>query len=199
MTRYKSSRKSHASDVLSTKEAAVVCKVALSTIVYWFDKGLIRGYRTPGGHRRIFRSDLEKFMNEHAMPLGHRLPDGQVRVLLAARDPGLLRSYGALLDSMEDRVQWVKAKTEFEAGRKISAFHPDVLIIDLRLPGADAASLCEDLRTDPETQTLEIVALGDPAEAPGIEALAARGLCELLSRTPDQNRLSAAIFRGQAA
>ena len=197
MPRYKSSRKSHASDVLSTKEAAVVCKVALSTIVYWFDKGLIRGYRTPGGHRRIFRSDLEKFMTDHEMPLGHRLPDGQVRVLLAARDPALLRSYGSVLDSLGERVSWLKAKTGFEAGRKISAFHPDVLILDLRLPGADATALCEDLRTDPETQGLEILALGEPGDAPGVQGLAAMGLCELLPRPVDADRISAALFRGR--
>ena len=176
----------------------MVCKVALSTIVYWFDKGLIRGYRTPGGHRRIFRSDLEKFMNDHAMPLGHRLPDGQTRVLLSAKDSAVLRSLGGLLDSLEERVQWEKAKTGFETGRRIASFHPDVLILDLRLPGADAVSLCEDLRTDPETQTIEIVALGAPEDAPGIEALSSRGLCSLLPRNSDHGRLTAAILKGRS-
>lgn len=195
MPRYKSSKKSHAGDVLSTKEAAVICKVALSTIVYWFDKGLIRGYRTPGGHRRIFRSDLEKFMKDHRMPLGHRLVDGQVRVLVAAADPSILRSCSSALEHWNGRVELAEARSGFEAGRLLGAFKPDVLCLELQLPGVDAASVCAGLREDPETKDVEILALGSAGDAPGIDALAAVGACELVPLPCDADQLRSLLSR----
>lgn len=195
MSTYKSSKKSHASDVLSTKEAAVICKVALSTIVYWFDKGLIRGYRTPGGHRRIFRADLDKFMKDHQMPLGRRLPDGQIRVLVATQDQGLVEECSTSLGELDARADWTQARTGYDLGRMIGAFRPDVLWLDLRLPGVDAPTMCADLRADPETQHMEILVVGDPGEAPGIDALASEGACELMSRASDGNRLLSVVNR----
>ena len=48
-------------DVFSTHSAAKFCRVTPMTIIRWIDEGRIKAYKTPGGHRRIMRADLEDF------------------------------------------------------------------------------------------------------------------------------------------
>jgi excisionase family DNA binding protein len=195
--RSRASKKGHAGDVLSTKEAAIICKVALSTIVYWFDKGLIRGYRTPGGHRRIFRSDLEKFMKEHRMPIGHRLSDGHLRVLVVGRDGDLLSACRSSLGSENGTIEWAEARTGFDAGRLVVSFRPDLLVLDLQMKDLDGVSICEGLQADPTTQDIEIVGVGAEDDAPGIERCVKQGTVRLLDPS-DTGDLRALVNPGSA-
>jgi excisionase family DNA binding protein len=51
-------------DWISLKEAADIMGVHPSTIRLWSDKGILPVYRTPGGHRRYRRADVELWV-EH--------------------------------------------------------------------------------------------------------------------------------------
>ncbi|MFH2005120.1 MAG: response regulator [bacterium] len=162
MPRNRSGANGQSGDVLSTKEAAGICKVALSTIVYWFDKGLIRGYRTPGGHRRIFRGDLEKFMKEHAIPMGHQLDDDKLRVLLVGGDPVLADTFDKTLKSLNGRVEWTRAAEGFEAGRLVATYKPNLLLLDPQGAGVDGERICRQLKSDPETASIQVVVIAGP-------------------------------------
>ena len=63
------------SDWLTLGQAAHYLGVAQSTIRKWSDIGRVRAFKTPGGHRRYRRADLDEFLDG----LRHR------RVALAAR------------------------------------------------------------------------------------------------------------------
>ena len=47
---------------LSTGQAAKICSVTPDTILKWIRAGRLRATRTPGGHNRIDRADLEQLM-----------------------------------------------------------------------------------------------------------------------------------------
>ena len=51
--------------VLSSTEAARILKVNTSSVKRWADEGKLRCSRTPGGHRRFERADLEHFLQKH--------------------------------------------------------------------------------------------------------------------------------------
>src|SRR6185369_1482836 len=57
---------SHASagDILTTFQAARLCGVSHKSIERWIDAGFLRGFRTPGGHRRVHRADLLEFIQK---------------------------------------------------------------------------------------------------------------------------------------
>lgn len=59
---------------LSTGEAARLCSVERDTVLKWIKRGRIPAVRTPGGHYRIARQDLERL--RAASPARHR-PAGQ--------------------------------------------------------------------------------------------------------------------------
>lgn len=55
--------------VFTTGEVADMLHVHQTTIIDWIDKKQLNSYRTPGGHRRIQREFLLKFLEEHSMPM----------------------------------------------------------------------------------------------------------------------------------
>lgn len=195
MPRNRSGNNGQAGDVLSTKEAANICKVALSTIVYWFDKGLIRGYRTPGGHRRIFRVDLEKFMKDHAIPLGDRLDD-QLRVLVVGSDPKVLDLFDKTLKGMNGHVDYASAGGTFQAGRLVASFKPNLMVVDSDFPGLDGAALCRQLKDDPDTREIDVVLISDTGDQSDARALRDAGASEVLTKpiTPEQLQLVVSSF-----
>ncbi len=195
MPRNRTGSNGQAGDVLSTKEAANICKVALSTIVYWFDKGLIKGYRTPGGHRRIFRMDLEKFMKDHAIPLGNRLDD-PLRVLVVGKDPGVLDVFDETLKGMNGHVDWTAAAGTFQAGRLVATFKPNLMLVDSDVPDLDGETLCRQLKSDPDTQDIDVVLISNTAGRADARALRAAGASEVLTKpvTSEQLQLVVSSF-----
>ena len=51
---------------LTTTQAAQLAAVAPSTVKRWADQGILPFFRTAGGHRRIARIALERFLREQS-------------------------------------------------------------------------------------------------------------------------------------
>lgn len=49
-------------DYLSVTEAALELGISEATVRRWVDQGHLVAWRTPGGHRKINRRDLERFL-----------------------------------------------------------------------------------------------------------------------------------------
>jgi len=168
-------------DVLSTGEVSTICKVALSTIGHWFDSGLIRGYKTPGGHRRIFRADLYRFLQEHNIPIHDRLDD-PARVLVVAREPQTLARVEEAFGAMDGAVTWTQAAGSFQAGLLLETMEPDIIVIDAGIPALDGAELCKLLKVDPQTWEIDVVILADQVTREAVKKLRADGAAEVLGK-----------------
>ena len=55
--------------LLGTHQAARLLSVDAGTVIRWADAGRFPAFRTPGGHRRILRTDLMRFAMVHGWPL----------------------------------------------------------------------------------------------------------------------------------
>lgn len=47
---------------LTPSDVAELFNVSVQTVGLWADSGKLRSFRTPGGHRRFRRGDVEKFI-----------------------------------------------------------------------------------------------------------------------------------------
>lgn len=58
-------------DVLTTTQAAKICRTNPRTVAKWIDAGHLGGYRLPDGRRerRIPREELARFLVRNGMPL----------------------------------------------------------------------------------------------------------------------------------
>ncbi len=71
--------------VFTTGEVANLLHIHQTTIIDWAKKGLVKSYRTPGGHRRIVRAELLAFLHTHKMPI----PDEMEHHIKPAEAPKL--------------------------------------------------------------------------------------------------------------
>ena len=62
--------------VYTTFETAKLCHVSPLSIINWVNAGRLPAFRTPGGHRRIRREDLVRFMRDNGIPLPEELREG---------------------------------------------------------------------------------------------------------------------------
>ena len=146
--------------VVSTKDAARICKVALSTVVYWFDKGLLKGYKTPGGHRRIFLKDLHEFMRTHGIPIAGTLPGEKFRVLVVDDQPEVVAFFQKTLESMGEDVEVAVANNGFQAGRLLATFRPNLVFLDLVMPTLDGFEVCKLIQEEAHIyDNVEVIAI----------------------------------------
>ena len=90
---------SHASDgdILTTFQAARLCGVSHKSIERWIDAGYLRGFRTPGGHRRVHPDGELAAVNKSVV---HGLPSSSDRL-------AVFRRTGPTSRAMSNRVNIV--------------------------------------------------------------------------------------------
>jgi len=164
---------SHASDgdILTTFQAARLCGVSHKSIERWIDAGFLRGFRTPGGHRRVHRADLLEFIQKrrtterHGDAVAAQTSDAP-RVLVVDDDATIrelflefFRTAGA------GKYQVEVASSGYEAGLQVERFNPHVVLLDLMMEDLDGFEVCRNLRNDPTHATTIVVAVTGSEEA----------------------------------
>lgn len=82
-----------------------------------------------------------------------------IRVLLAD-DQALIRGgFAALIDSADDLAVAGEAIDGADAVRQTRALRPDVVLMDVRMPGVDGLSACEQITTDPALAAVKVLVL----------------------------------------
>lgn len=117
--------------------------VSLRTVQVWVDGGLLEGWRTIGGHRRITKASVEQLMKGRNLNRPF-VPDGTVEnrrdmatMLVVEDEADLLELYRATIASWELPINLITASDGFEGLIGIGEHTPDLLVTDLSMPGMD--------------------------------------------------------------
>jgi excisionase family DNA binding protein len=146
-------------DTLTPKQAAELCGVDRTTMRRWLIEDAIPHTVTPGGWRRIAPADLAGFMRAHGIPVPPWLEPGPGRVLLVDDEPAVTRSVRRMLLHRAPGLQ-VKAVHEgFGAGVMALSFEPNVIVLDIVMPGMDGIEVCRWVMTEPRLSGVAVVIL----------------------------------------
>lgn len=147
--------------VFTTFETAKLCQVSPLSIINWVNAGRLPAFRTPGGHRRIRREDLIRFMRDSGIPLPEELREGsgRPRVLVVDDDETIRDTIAEYLTGRTKPYEVMTARDGFEAGRLVATFRPNVVLLDLRMPGMDGFQVCRAIKGDPETSSVTVIAM----------------------------------------
>lgn len=149
----------------STSEVAAYCHVTPDTIRKWAEAGRIQVFKTPGGHRRIRREDLLKFLNDNNIPVHGDLEIGGTRILVVEQEASVVTVIRRFLERARIAFHVEVAMDAFEAGRKIVSFRPDVVFIDVRLPGIDVFDVIRRIKHGEDTSATRVIALAGSSDA----------------------------------
>jgi two-component system, OmpR family, response regulator VicR len=142
---------------LTTGEIARYCAVSHLTVTNWIRAGKLFASRTPGGHNRIRREDLLRFLIEHDFPVPRELAKEGKQILIVDDERALVEIMAQTL--REDGYQVSIAFDGYEVGLQMATLRPDLLLLDLIMPGLDGFSICQRVKANPEGRPTKIIAM----------------------------------------
>jgi excisionase family DNA binding protein len=147
-------------EILTVSQASKYCKVSSKTIINWIDQGYIKAYKTVGGHRRIKKEDLDKFLIDKGMPLPEEPKvEEKKKILVVDDDKIIVETIVQALEEDEYGYEMISASDGFEAGIQVSHFKPDLLILDIMMPDINGYEVCQKIKSSPETKDTKIIVL----------------------------------------
>ncbi len=146
----------------TTIEVASLLGLAVRSVQLMVDRGELDAWKTPGGHRRISRASVERWLAERRG--GIKAPDaGRVRRaqrVLLIEDSVHFQNLVRLLASQKfPQVELHVADEGFVGLAMAGQLQPDVLIVDILLPGIDGATLITSLRSHPQFRQSRLIVI----------------------------------------
>lgn len=158
--------------------------MAVRSVQLMVDRGELQAWKTPGGHRRILRSSLDAWLAGRggaapapAAPATTAAASGnRPLTLLLIEDSVHFQNLISLVVKRELPEAELHVASDGIAGLAMAGrLEPDVLLIDILLPGIDGAALITSLRSHPQfarSRLIVITALDEAQRAPYAFALA---------------------------
>lgn len=172
---------------LTPNEAAGLLMVAPATLRVWADKGLLKAQTTAGGHRRFLREEVERFRRKRDHD-SENPADASQRILIVDDENALIRYLTALLSELPG-VSISAASDGFTAGHLVHAFRPDVVLLDLMMDGLDGFQVCRQIKSDPATRQIRVIAMTGYPTPENIERILAARAEACIAKPLDEARL----------
>lgn len=161
-------------DHCTTIEAARILGLAVRSVQLMVDRGELQAWKTPGGHRRISRQSVERWRSgdreasapptatgnyPSAPPPPPPRGSGPVKLLLIEDSMHFQNLVTLLVRRQFPEVDLRTANDGIAGLIMAGQFQPDVLMVDLLLPGIDGATLLAGLRAYPLFERLQVVVI----------------------------------------
>jgi len=182
-------------EFLTPAEVANLLGVAPVTVRAWASKGLCADRVTPGGHRRFARHEVERFARERGMPMSRGQLSTTPRTLVVDDDPQIQRLLCEFLAA--HGVESAIAGDGFEAGFQVATFHPDLVLLDLKMPGMDGLEVCRRIKADPATRATRVVFLSGYLNTERREAMRIAGAELCIEKPLDLVQLATQLALGE--
>ena len=143
----------------TTFEISQICGVNPTTVQNWVKGKKLKAFTTPGGHRRVRREDLVSFLNRFGMPVPADLNQSPPLIMIVDDEKDILDLLEDLMNSGDDEIRVAKATGGVEALLAIGECKPDLLILDIMMPGMNGYEVCQKLKSSPGTRNIKIVAI----------------------------------------
>jgi len=166
----------------TTLEVAQLLGMAVRSVQLMVDRGELDAWKTPGGHRRISRASVERWLavrqggtRAPAAPTRVATPARRTRVLLIEDSTHYQNLVRLLLGQKFPQVELHIADEGIAGLAMAGSLQPQVLIVDIMLPGIDGATLITSLRSHPQfsqSRLIVITSLDETQREPYAFALA---------------------------
>lgn len=150
----------------TTQEVARLLGLAVRSVQLMVDRGDLRAWKTPGGHRRIDPLSVAAWQ---ARQQGQAVPGAgaaalaaaarRLRVLLIEDSVHYQNLVGLLLRRALPEADFQVASDGIVGLAQVGQWQPDLLIVDLLLPGIDGAALISSLRSQPMFSAMRLMVI----------------------------------------
>lgn len=174
-----------AGEHFTTLEVAQRLGLAVRSVQLMVDRGELEAWKTPGGHRRISRASVDRWLASRSglpqatsaldePPRSSEGPARPRRVLLIEDSKHFQNLVSLLVRQQFPDVELHVADDGVAGLILYGRLQPEVLVVDILLPGIDGATLITSLRAQPELfhgQLIVVTSLDADQRAPYAFAL----------------------------
>lgn len=166
---------------LTPTEVANWMMVSPVTVRGWAQRNLLQAEVTPGGHRRFRREEVERFARQWN-PAGNK---GPLRVLIVDDDMGVVGFLRELIGGGDYDVVVETAHNGFDAGCLAQSFVPDVMLLDLMMPGLSGTVVCRQIKQSAGLDSVRVIAMSGYLTAENESELLAAGAERCIAKPID--------------
>jgi len=143
----------------TTSVVARMLGVALQSVSNWIDAGQLRAGRTPGGHRRIEQEDLLDFLRQQGLAIPAELQPSPPKVLIVDDEEAVASWVAREIWAERPDIEVLVAHDGFSVGEIVGFDRPDVVVLDLRMPGMDGFEVCRRIKAREDTRKTTVIAM----------------------------------------
>ncbi len=195
-------KKSKKVRIFSALEVANICGVVNQTAINWVKNGHLKAFTTPGGQYRIYAEDFVSFLEERGMRIPQELsslvPNEEKRkILIIDDDKDLNDVLKGIFSRKLPSYSIFQAFDGFEAGKILQAEKPDVIILDINLPGVNGHDLCSRIKNDRDLGNPTIISISGLNDAIEEEKILSEGADAFFPKPIHFDNLVSAIEKFQ--
>jgi len=183
---------------LMPAEVAEMLAVSVVTVRSLAETGQLDSFTTAGGHRRFKEKDVEQYALKNGLVL-NRPTRTSYRVLIVDDDEPFGRMLEKLVGSMPYGIETDVAHNGFQAGFKAKRMVPDLILLDIMMPGVSGIEVTTALKEEPETNHIRIIGMTGGATADTELKMISKGAEKVLRKPFDIRELVNAIGEEELA
>ncbi|MDF1536391.1 MAG: response regulator [bacterium] len=127
-----------------------------NTIKNWIKSKNVVAFQTVGGHYRVPRREVVRLIKNRGLSVPEEL-QGPMGLVYVVDDDELIRR--AMDDALSVDYEVYTFNNGFEALMQIGRLKPDLLVLDIYMPGIDGFAMVRKLRQDDKLANLRVIGM----------------------------------------
>ena len=166
---------------LTTGKIAKYCEVNVKTVLKWIEDKELESHALPSGKNRVPRESFVSFLKRFNLPVPQELEvSGSPRILIVDDEANVIQGIMRSLKTADYIID--SALNGFDAGQKLITFKPDMVLLDICMPGMDGVEVLRRLRASNETRHIKVIVISGYVDAETEEILKQIGVEGIISK-----------------
>ncbi len=185
--------------IFSALEVANICGVVNQTAINWIKNNHLKAFTTPGGQYRIYSEDLIDFLNNRGMRVPEELSEvanklnKNKKIMIIDDDKDLNEMMKLIFERKLKDFDIIQAFDGFEAGKRLVSEKPDVIILDIDLPGVNGHLLCTKIKEDKDLKSPVVISISGLDDTLEEEKILSEGADAFFTKPLDFEKLISAM------
>ena len=159
------------------------------TVCEWMQKGMLHAEVTSDEKRRPFNmGDIAKIARDYGLQF-NCADFERLRILIVNDNPRAAHRLVELLDTLTESAESMPVYSAYDAMRRIPAFQPDLILVDLSSPYQDTLEMCRLIKSEHATRHARIIIVSNSPDREYKQRMLMAGVDLCIERPSSNERL----------